>query len=106
MPSDKNTKFRDITAVAINPGGLGDSRCFRTNTPGSIQFVSKYVLKPLIPLINCLADPTFRTSAEAGADLIELAVNKAYPGQRGYFTMLKKDESDPLTLDGDTQARV
>ncbi|KAI1735298.1 putative short-chain dehydrogenase [Xylaria scruposa] len=102
----QNPKFQNITVVAINPGGLGDSRCFRNNTPGSIQFMSRFVLKPLIPVIKRLADPTFRSSAEAGADIIELAVNVAHPGERGYFTLLKKDQSDTLTLDKDVQMRV
>ncbi|KAI8954356.1 putative short-chain dehydrogenase [Xylaria longipes] len=102
----QDPKFQNITVVAINPGGLGDSRCFRNNTPRSIQFMSKFVLKPLMPVINRLADPTFRSSAEAGVDMIEFAVDKAYPGERGYFTLLEKDQSDPLTLDKDAQIRV
>ncbi|KAI0468870.1 putative short-chain dehydrogenase [Xylaria cf. heliscus] len=102
----QNHKYQNITVVATNPGGLGDSRCFRNNTPGSIQFMSRFILKPLIPLINRLADPTFRSAAEAGADMVELAVNAVYEGERGYFTLLNKDQSDPLSLDKDTQIRV
>ncbi|RYP51529.1 hypothetical protein DL769_010797 [Monosporascus sp. CRB-8-3] len=102
----KNPRLKDITAVAINPGGLGDSRSFITNTPGSIQFMQKYVLKPLMPLVKCLVDPTFRSSAEAGVDLVELATDRAHPGERGYFTLLQKDTSDPLTLDETVQQNV
>jgi len=40
-----------------------------------------------------------RTSAKAGADVIDLAVNKASPGDRGFFTLLKKDTSSPDSLD-------
>ncbi|RYP10034.1 hypothetical protein DL765_008233 [Monosporascus sp. GIB2] len=102
----KNPRFKDITAVAINPGGLGDSRSFRTNTPGSIQFMQKYVLKPLMPLVKRFVDPTFRSSAEAGVDLVALATDRAHPGERGYFTLLQKDTSDPLTLDETVQQKV
>ncbi|RYP81148.1 hypothetical protein DL770_005973 [Monosporascus sp. CRB-9-2] len=98
-------RFKNITVVAINPGGIGDSRCFRSNTPSSIRLQS-LIIKWLIPVINRLFDPTFRSAAEAGVDLIDLAVDKAHPGERGYFTLLKKDKSDPLTLDEATQKKV
>ncbi|KAI1178054.1 putative short-chain dehydrogenase [Nemania sp. FL0916] len=98
--------FKNITAVAINPGGLGDSRCFTTNTPTSTQLIARFVLKPMIPIINYLIDPTFRSSAAAGVDIMELAVNEASPGYRGYLTLLEQDKSDPLTLDEDVQRRV
>ncbi|KAI1350593.1 putative short-chain dehydrogenase [Xylaria sp. FL0043] len=84
-----NPKFQNITAIAVNPGGLGDSRCFRTNAPRFIQFMARFVPKPLIPVINRLADPTFRSSVEVG-----------------YFTLLKNDESDSLTLNLDMQTKV
>ncbi|KAI2631120.1 putative short-chain dehydrogenase [Xylaria nigripes] len=102
----KNPKFKNITVVAMNPGGLGDSRCFRTNTHVSVQLAARLILKPLMPVINRFVDHTFRSSAEAGADMIKLAVNSAHPGERGYFTMLNKDESDPLTMDEEAQERV
>ncbi|ETS75028.1 hypothetical protein PFICI_13512 [Pestalotiopsis fici W106-1] len=102
----KNPKFKNITAVAINPGGLADSRAFTSNTPRSIQLLQTFIVKPFMGVINRLADPTLRSSAAAGVDLAELAVNKAHPGERGYFTMLKKDESDPLTLDEGVQEKV
>lgn len=47
-----------------------------------------------------------RTSAEAGADVIDLATNKAYPGERGYFTMLKKDSSSPNSQDVEKQRKI
>jgi NAD(P)-dependent dehydrogenase (short-subunit alcohol dehydrogenase family) len=102
----KSPEFKSITAVTINPGGLGDSRAFSTNTPRSIQLMQKLILKPLMPVINRLADSTFRSSAAAGVDVAELAVCAAHAGERGYFTMLNKDESDPVTMDTSTQKRV
>ena len=47
-----------------------------------------------------------RTSAEAGADVIDLATNKAYPGERGYFTMLHKDSSSPNSQDEEKQRKI
>ncbi|KAH8647545.1 putative short-chain dehydrogenase [Tricladium varicosporioides] len=102
----QNPKFKNITVVTINPGGLGDSRAFTTNTPSSVKLLQSLVMKPFMSVINRLADPTFRTSAEAGVDIAELAVDKAHPGEHGYFTLLKKDESDPVTMDQDIQRKV
>ncbi|KAI1213587.1 putative short-chain dehydrogenase [Annulohypoxylon truncatum] len=102
----QNPRFKNITAVAINPGGLGDSRCFTTNTARSTQLAQRFVLKPFMSMIRYLADPTFRSSAEAAVDVIKLAVDKAYQGEQGYFTLLQKDDSDPITMDESVQQRV
>lgn len=106
IPYSKNPKFKNITAVAINPGGLGDSRAFTSNTPRSVQLAQKFVLKPFMSIIHRLADPTFRSSAEAAKDVIKLAVDKAYQSEQGYFTLLQKDDSDPITMDERVQQRV
>ena len=47
-----------------------------------------------------------RTAAEAGADVVDLATNKAYPGERGYFTLLEKDESSPESKDEGKQQKL
>lgn len=91
-----------ITAVAINPGNLSDSRALRTNTPQMLVYMSRFVIGPLRPLLK-YADPTLRTTAEAAADVVELATGKAHPAERGYFTLLKKDESSPDSKDEDKQ---
>ena len=67
--------------------------------------MSKFIIQPLRPLLRFM-DPTIRTSAEAGADVIELATNKAYAGERGYFTMLKKDHSSPESQDAEKQQKL
>ncbi|KAI4127601.1 MAG: hypothetical protein LQ341_006776 [Variospora aurantia] len=92
-----------LTAVAINPGNLADSRALRTNTPSMLAFMSRFVIQPLRPLLRYFMDPTMRTSAEAGVDVVELATGTASPGERGYFTLLKKDASAPQSLDESVQ---
>lgn len=47
-----------------------------------------------------------RTAAEAGVDVVELATNKAHPGERGYFTLLKKDASSPESMDEEKQRKL
>ena len=51
-------------------------------------------------------DPTMRAAAEAGVDVADLATNKAYPGDRGYFTLLEKDASAPDSMDERTQQEL
>jgi hypothetical protein len=40
-----------------------------------------------------------RTSAEAAADIVDFATNTTSPGERGYFTHSRKDDSSPDSLD-------
>lgn len=47
-----------------------------------------------------------RTSAEAGADVIDLAVNISHPGERGYFNFLRKDDSSPESRREETQRKL
>lgn len=94
-----------ITAVAINPGNLSDSRALRTNTPSMLYYMSIFIIRPFRILLR-LMDPTMRTSAEAGADVIDLAVNISHPGERGYFNLLRKDDSSPESRSEETQRRL
>ncbi|PYI05735.1 hypothetical protein BO78DRAFT_446881 [Aspergillus sclerotiicarbonarius CBS 121057] len=101
----KDENLKGIKAVAINPGNLSDSRALRTNTPLILRLLSRLVIRPLRPLLR-LMDPTMRTAAEAGVDVIELAVSKDYAGEAGFFTLLKKDDSSPESQDGEKQQRL
>lgn len=94
----KDPKLRNITAVAMNPGNCADSRALRTRTPRMLVLLSIFVIRPLRPLLRFM-DPTIRTSAEAGTDVIDLATEKAHPHERGYFTLLEKDASAPESMD-------
>lgn len=100
-----NATLRKVTAVAINPGGLTDSRSLRTNTPKKLAIMQRLVLQPLGPLFHLLI-PTMRTSAAAGADIVELALNSKYEGEQGFFTLLKKDESSPESRDEYKQEKL
>ena len=95
----------NITAVAINPGNLSDSRGLQVNTPKILVYMSKFVFPTLRPLLR-LMDPTMRTAAQAGADVVDLATSKAYPGERGYFTLLTKDDSSPESKDEGKQRQL
>lgn len=94
-----------ITIVATEPGDLGDSRALRTNTPGTLVNLQRFVLRPLGPVLRFL-NPAMRTSAEAAEGVIELGVGEAHPGERGYFNLLEKGESSPDSLDKNIQERI
>ncbi|KAI1474386.1 NAD(P)-binding protein [Daldinia eschscholtzii] len=102
---EKDEKLRNITAVIIDPGNLTDSRALRTNTPLFLRVVQRLILQPMRPLIR-LTDPSYRSVAEAGVDVIDLATNSVYPGERGYLLTLKKERSSPDSYNEDKQEKL
>ncbi|KAL2847881.1 hypothetical protein BJX68DRAFT_267812 [Aspergillus pseudodeflectus] len=88
-----------ITAVAVNPGNLADSRALRVNTPVFLKIISFLIIRPFLFLLRRFSDPTMRSCTEAAADIVEFATNTARPGERGYYTLSHKDESSPDSLD-------
>ena len=101
--SPQDPKLSKIKAVAVNPGNLTDSRALRTNAPQMLVYMSRYIIGPLRPVLKMLSDPTLRTVSDAANDVAELTVGQAYADERGYFTMLKKDDSSPESNDKSKQ---
>ncbi|KAK6204022.1 hypothetical protein LQW54_008595 [Pestalotiopsis sp. IQ-011] len=101
---EKDPALRGITAVAINPGNLVDSRALSTNTPKSLVITQKIVYKPLLPVLRLIMGPTLRTAAPAGTDVVDLALNPKFSSDRGFFTLLDKDESSPESQDSSKQS--
>lgn len=95
----QDSRLSKIKAVAINPGNLTDSRDLRTNTPRTLEYMSKYIIGPLRPVLKLLSVPTLRTVSDAANDVAELTVGKDYADERGYFTLLKKSDSSPESKD-------
>ncbi|KAJ5273659.1 Short-chain dehydrogenase [Penicillium angulare] len=98
LQKPENSHLRKITTVAINPGNLTDSRALQTNTPFMIRNMSRFLIGPLRPLFS-LMDPTMRTAASAGTDVVTLALDQRFEGVKGYFTLLKEDMGPPDSLD-------
>ncbi|KAK0615334.1 putative short-chain dehydrogenase [Bombardia bombarda] len=95
---EKGGNLKTITAIAMNPGNFPDSRALTRNTPPSLQKLQKYFLRPLLPILKFTA-PTLRGSAQGGFDVVELAISPKYAGEKGFYTMLAKDESSPESQD-------
>ncbi|KAJ5081134.1 NAD(P)-binding protein [Penicillium angulare] len=98
LQKPENSHLRNITAIAINPGNLTDSRALRTNTPFMIRNMSRFLIRPLRPLFS-LMDPTMRTAASAGTDIVTISMERQFEGAKGYFTLLKEDTGPPDSLD-------
>ncbi|KAF2232779.1 hypothetical protein EV356DRAFT_534296 [Viridothelium virens] len=64
---------------------------------------SEHLLKAYLELAAVFI---FRLSSAAGIDMVELAVNKAYDGERGCFILLKKDESEQTVCDEEMQQKI
>ncbi|KAJ5700938.1 NAD(P)-binding protein [Penicillium malachiteum] len=106
LQKPENAHLKDITAVAVNPGNLSDSRALRSNTPFMLQFASRFVIRPLGPVLRRMIDPLMRTAETAGKDVIELTVDDRFKGTSGYFTLLEQGEGPPDSVDEDKQAAV
>ncbi|OAQ59573.1 short-chain dehydrogenase [Pochonia chlamydosporia 170] len=103
---EKDPNLKNVTAIAVNPGNMVDSRALRTNTPPSLHKMQTFVYRPLLPILRLIMGPTLRTAAPAGADVVDLTLSPEYAGKRGFFTLLQDDESSPDSRDEEKQARL
>ncbi|KAI1273871.1 hypothetical protein F5Y07DRAFT_244941 [Xylaria sp. FL0933] len=102
---EKDQSLNKITAVAIDPGSIADSRALRTNTPAILSHMQRYVLQPLRPAI-CLMAPYVRSAVDAGADIADLALNRKHMGERGYFRLMVPGPSSAESLDEVKQQKL
>ncbi|KAI0872508.1 hypothetical protein GGS24DRAFT_434072 [Hypoxylon argillaceum] len=101
----KDESLNKISAVAIDPGSITDSRALRTNTPAMLSYAQMFILQPLRPLLRLLL-PDMRKSADAGVDVAHLALNQKYAGERGYFRLMVPGPSSTESLDGTKQEKI
>lgn len=52
LQRDGQENLHNISAIAMNPGNLADSRALLTNTPTKLHIVSKFILRPFRPLLS------------------------------------------------------
>ncbi|KAB8296004.1 hypothetical protein EYC80_008818 [Monilinia laxa] len=106
--------LRKITALALDPGGLPDSRCMSSGSdvPAMWTFLMKGILNPLFlgllrPVFkHTVPKLSLRSTSEAAVDLVEMAVGEGFRGERGHFVMGERDESSPETRDEGKQRAV
>ncbi|KAI1308775.1 hypothetical protein F5Y03DRAFT_393148 [Xylaria venustula] len=102
---DEDKSLSKISAVVIDPGSIADSRALRTKTPALLSYMQRFVLQPLQPVFSLLA-PYLRTSADAGADVADLALNHKHTGERGYFGLAVPGPSSMESLDEVKQQKL
>jgi hypothetical protein len=87
----------------MDPGGLTASRA---------QAVQKKSVRRLMATINfCMPvlkhlTTMFRTTEDAGRDLVALSVGPAFHGKRGYYVGQKPDAPAAVSEDGNEQQRL
>lgn len=90
--------------VALDPGGLIDSKIMNQGVPKAWTFMMKWVLSPLQPLLKFLI-PTLRSVTTAGIDLIEISIGEQAT-KGGYYTMMNSDASSPESKDEGKQRKL
>ncbi|KAM0194785.1 hypothetical protein ACHAPI_006789 [Fusarium lateritium] len=99
---DLNTKLQNnpelsgITAMAMDPGGMVDSRAHKIQKPW-IRIVFG-VIAFLLPVLRYFTD-ALRPAALSGRELAELAVDDRYKDTRGYFIGLRPEAEDVMCKD-------
>lgn len=53
-----------------------------------LAYMQRYVLQPLGPVLKFVVS-SVRSSSDAGADVADLVLNRKYPGERGYFNLVR-----------------
>ncbi|KAF5677363.1 short-chain alcohol dehydrogenases/reductase [Fusarium heterosporum] len=89
-------KLSGITATAMDPGGMVDSRAHKIQKP--LIRIAFGILALLLPILKYFTD-TLRPAALSGRELVELAVSDKYKGVRGYFMGLRPEEEDVTCKD-------
>ncbi|RGP79035.1 hypothetical protein FLONG3_2941 [Fusarium longipes] len=92
----QNPKLSGITAIAMDPGGMVDSRAHKIQTP-----LIRFAFGLIVLLLPILKHFTYelRSSAQSGKELVELAVGDRYQGEKGYYMGLRREKEDTICLD-------
>ena len=91
--------------LAVDPGGLVDSRAFGGNHVPWLWYLLISFANFIQPIVKFLI-PTIRRTSEAAQDVVELAVGQKYAGQDGHFLINKKADSSPESKDEEAQAAL
>ncbi|CAF3453454.1 unnamed protein product [Fusarium graminearum] len=93
-----NPKLSGITATAMDPGGVVDSRAHKIQKP-IIRFAFSLIVL-LLPITKYFTDE-LRSSAQSGRELVELAVGDKYQGEKGYFMGARREKEDAICMDAE-----
>jgi hypothetical protein len=97
--------LENIRALAIDPGGLVDSRAFsQSDVPTSWKVIITIAntLQPLVRRIN----PNMNRSATAAEDVVRMACGEELKGKEGHYIRKTETESSPDSRVEEEQERV
>ena len=94
LTKDQDTKLAGIRALAVDPGGLLDSRAFAQPDVPFLWWIGITIFSFLQPLIKYVA-PQFNSTAGAARDVVDLAVADEFAGKEGHYLMRKAEDSSP-----------
>jgi WW domain-containing oxidoreductase len=95
--------LKDITAVAMNPGGMPQSRCF-ADAPLLMKTIMSG-LSATMPITKHLTSK-LNTLEDASKNVVWLSMESEHEGTRGYFDGLKPSTSSSESRDEGKQAEL
>ncbi|KAK7189883.1 hypothetical protein DPSP01_008408 [Paraphaeosphaeria sporulosa] len=101
----KQKTLSSICVLAVDPGGLLDSRVFAQADVPLLWWVLINIARFLQPLWRRF-NPRMNTSAGAARDVADLAVADELAGKEGHFLFRDEDESSPASYDEEMQGRL
>ncbi|KAI9150375.1 Short-chain dehydrogenase iccH [Paramyrothecium foliicola] len=96
-------RLSTITVVAVDPGGLIDSRAHSEQRP--VVRTAFTVISRLMPVLKHLTTAV-RTSDDSGTELVQLSVGVDHASKRGYFVGLQPASPAKLSQDQELQERL
>ncbi|KAF4343488.1 dehydrogenase reductase [Fusarium beomiforme] len=93
---EKNPNLSGIAAIAMDPGGMVDSRAHRIQTP--FMRLAFSLVNMSLPIVRQFTD-TMRSAAQSGRELVELSVGEKFKGEKGYFMGARREVEDVMCKD-------
>ncbi|RAH44599.1 short chain dehydrogenase/reductase SDR [Aspergillus brunneoviolaceus CBS 621.78] len=99
----RDDRLSSITAIAMDTGGLPSARS-QAQQKRSTQRIFA-VINFLMPVLKH-ATTMFRTTEDAGRDLVALSVDSSFQGKRGYYMGQKEDIPAAVSINPDVQTKL
>ncbi|KIA76020.1 hypothetical protein HK57_00637 [Aspergillus ustus] len=99
----QDPELSNITATAVDPGGLPESRGQVEQKRAVRVFMAIFNL--LMPVLKYLTTD-FRTAKDSGRDLVAVSVAPEFQAKRGYYVGASKGEGAQISHDKETQRRL
>ncbi|KAJ5570231.1 short chain dehydrogenase/reductase SDR [Penicillium hispanicum] len=106
LANDLNRRFQadpklsKITALAMDPGGLPSSRAQAEQKKSTRRLFA--VMNFLMPLLKHLTT-AFRTTEDAGRDLVAVSLDPKFQGEGGYYVCQKQASPTAISTDVEVQ---